>query len=71
MVQNKRITTANHIRQVLSHEINELRKDESLETVERARAIAYLSSVSLTAIKDGELSDRIEILEKHFEEVKR
>ena len=51
----------------MNEQINLLRKDDSISTVERARAIAYLSTVSLTAIKDGELADRIAALEEHMQ----
>lgn len=65
-VKERRIVTANHIRQLLAEQINLLRQDEELETVERARAIAYLSNISLTAIKEGELEGRIALLEENL-----
>lgn len=57
--RTKRIKSPNHIRQIIADELNRLRGDESLDSIHRARAIAYLSSVALTAMRDGELEDRI------------
>ncbi len=69
-IKDRRITSPNHIRQLMNEQINLLRQDESITTVERARSIAYLSTVSLTAMKDGDLSDRIEVLEEQLKDMK-
>lgn len=63
-VKERRIVTATHIRQLLAEQINILRNDDELESVERARAIAYLSNVSLSAIRDGEMAERMEVIEE-------
>lgn len=63
----KRISKAQHIRQVLAQQINklmEIEPESTKEAIEIARALAYLSSVALTAITDGELEDRITEIEK-------
>lgn len=69
-VKDRRITNPNHIRQLMNEQINLLRQDEDISTVERARAIAYLSTVSLTAIKDGDMADRIKVLEEQLKDMK-
>lgn len=60
----KRITKPQHIRQLLADMLNELRQDETIDKISKARAIAYLSSVALTAMRDGELEERITEIEK-------
>lgn len=65
-VKERRIVTATHIRQLLAEQINILRNDEELDNIDRARAIAYLSNVSLTAISNGELEERIKLLEENL-----
>lgn len=69
-VKERRITKPNHIRQLLGEQINLLRQDQEASTIDKARAIAYLSSISLQAMKDGELEERISILEKELEDDK-
>jgi len=68
-MRNRRITTPTHVRQVISEQINRLRKNEATsEDVDKARAIGYLSNVALTAIKDGELEERIKAIEEQLKE---
>lgn len=71
-MKDKRINKPQHVRQVLSEQINILRSKEKIDKVEidRARAIGYLSSVALTAIRDGELEERLTAIEKAIEENK-
>jgi hypothetical protein len=71
-MKDKRISKPQHVRQVLSEQINILRSTEEIDKVEidRARAIGYLSSVALTAIRDGELEERLTAIEKAIEENK-
>lgn len=67
----KRISKPQHIRQVLGQQLNELMAIEPVTTKEKidvARAIAYLSSVTLTAITDGEFEERMAALEKAIKE---
>ncbi len=65
-IREKRISKPQHVRQLMSEQINILRKDPKADAV-KARAIAYLASISLTAMRDGDLIDRIEALEKENE----
>lgn len=68
-MRNKRITSPNHVRQVLSEQINRLRNDKvTSDDIDKARAIGYLSNVALTAIRDGELEQRIKALEEKLKE---
>lgn len=67
----KRISKPQHIRQVLGQQINklmEIKPESTKEVIEIARAIAYLSSVTLTAITEGELEERMAELEKMLKE---
>lgn len=67
---DKRISKPQHIRQIIGEQINDLRKNDFPEKTEidKARAIGYLSSVALTAMKDGELEERISAIEKSLKE---
>ena len=65
-IREKRISKPQHVRQLMSEQINILRKDPEADAV-KARAIAYLASISLTAMRDSDLIDRIEALEKENE----
>lgn len=68
-MRNKRITSPNHVRQVLSEQINRLRKEKvTSDDIDKARAIGYLSNVALTAIRDGELEQRIQAIENKLKE---
>lgn len=58
-VKNRRINHPSHIRSLMAEQINILRQDESLDPIDRARAIAYLSNTALSAYKDGEAADKI------------
>jgi hypothetical protein len=66
----KRINKPQHVRQVIGEQINHLREAENVDKTEidRARAIGYLSSVALTAIRDGELEERVRAIEKQMED---
>lgn len=70
----KRISKPQHIRQVLAQQINRLMEIEPENTKEAndiVRTIAYLSNVTLTAISDGELEERMTELEKLLKEGNR
>lgn len=71
-MKEKRINKPQHIRQVISEQINHLRQSEEVEKkdIDKARAIGYLSSVALTAIREGELEERITAIEKSLEDEK-
>lgn len=68
-MQIKRIKTPTHVRQVISEQINILRAmpaKTNTEKINRSKAIAYLSSVALTAIRDGELEARLQRIEELY-----
>lgn len=62
-VKNRRINTPNQIKAVLQEQINILRQDESLDKVQKSRAIAYLSNTALSALNDGELLEKVKEVE--------
>lgn len=64
MVNNKRINKPGHIKALMQEQINELRKDRGIDSVSRARAIAYCATVALTSIKEGEFEERLKRLEE-------
>lgn len=68
-IKNRRINNPDHVRRLLSEQINILRQDEALEPIEKARAIAYLSNVLLSAYKDGEAMKKIDEIQKQLEEM--
>jgi hypothetical protein len=52
----------------MQEQINILRNDETLDPIERARAIAYLSNTALSAYKDGDAAEQIKEILKKLEE---
>lgn len=62
----KHIKKPQHIRQVLAEQINILREAKNLSKndMERARTIAHLCNVALTAMKYDDLDERIKRLEE-------
>lgn len=67
----KRINKPQHIKLLLSEQLNALRADDTLDPIQRARAMAYLSSVALTAMRDGELEERISAIEQGMKDENR
>lgn len=67
-IKDRRITRPQHIRTLMQEQINILRRDDGIDPIEKARAIAYLSNVALTAIKDGDLDERIKSIEQQMRE---
>lgn len=66
-MQKKLIKKPQHVRQVISEQINILRDMPAKtndEKIKKAKAIAYLSSVALTSIREGDLEERIADLEE-------
>lgn len=59
-----RIQTARELLSLLEEQLNALRSDAALGTVERARSIGALAGVSLRAIEVAGLEDRVLALEK-------
>ena len=67
-VKNRRISNPGHVRALMVEQINLLRQDGSLDPIDRARAIAYLSNTALSAYKEGEAMDKLEQLETQLKE---
>lgn len=65
-VKDRRITRPAHIRQLLQEQVNILRRDDSIESIDKARAIGYLSNIMLTSIKEGDFDDRLAEIEKQM-----
>lgn len=64
-VRNRRINNPSHVRQLMAETINELRNNDELDPIEKARAIGYLSNILLSAYRDGEATEKInKIMEK-------
>ena len=58
-----RLKTAADVLSLLEEQVGAVRADDTLATVERARAIGYLAGVSLKAIEAGDLAARLEAVE--------
>lgn len=67
-VKNRRLSNPSHIRTLLSELINELRQDDSLDKISKARTIGYLSNIHLSAYRDSELADRVKEIEVMLQE---
>lgn len=67
MVKNRRLNKPQDVKALLQEQINELRQTEGLDPIQKARVIGYLSSVSLSAYKDGEIAERIDKIMKKLE----
>lgn len=59
-----RYGTARAILGLLNRQIEAVEGEKEAGTIEKARAIGYLSSLMLRVIETGDLTDRIEALEK-------
>jgi len=66
-MKDRRINKPTHIKALMQEQINILRHDDGLDPIDKARAIAYLSNVALTAIKEGEFDERLKALEEQLE----
>ncbi|GGB42438.1 hypothetical protein GCM10011409_20010 [Lentibacillus populi] len=67
-MRDKRINKPQHIKALMQEQINILRRDDGLDPIDKARAIAYLSNIALTAIKDGDLEERMKRIELEMED---
>lgn len=65
-VKERRINRPQHIRALLQEQINILRRNDELDPIDKARAIAYLSNVALTSIKDGDFDERLKVIEEQL-----
>ncbi|MDX8045440.1 hypothetical protein SH601_05500 [Gracilibacillus sp. S3-1-1] len=66
-MKDKRINRPQHIKTLMQEQINILRRDDGLDPIDKARAIAYLSNIALTAIKDGDFDERLKAIESQLE----
>lgn len=67
-MRDKRLNKPQHIRALMTEQINILRHNDGLDPLLKARTIAYLSNTALTAIKDGDFEERLKQIEKQFKE---
>lgn len=63
-VAERRINKPQDIKRIIAEQINILRSNDELDPIKRANAIGYLSTVALSAIKDGDMQDQIDELKK-------
>jgi|LSQX01.2.fsa_nt_gb hypothetical protein len=70
-IKERRLNHPRHIKTLMQEQINALRHDLELDPIQRARAIAYLASVALTAMREGELEDRLTALEERYNATER
>lgn len=68
-VKDRRISRPQHIQQLMTEQINLLRRNGELDPIQRARTIAYLSTVSLTAMRDGDLEKQYQELQQRLEDL--
>ena len=61
--KNIRIHKPQHVRRLLNEVINEIRHEDDMDKEKRARVLGYLSNITLTSIKDGDLEERLTKLE--------
>ena len=58
-----RLKTARHVLALMEEQINAVRADPALSSVERARCIGQLANTALRAVQVGDLEARLEALE--------
>ena len=58
-----RAKTAADVLALLNEQLNTLRQDASLGSVERAKGVGYLAGIALRAIDAGDVAARVEALE--------
>jgi hypothetical protein len=59
-----RVQCARDLLRLLEEQLNALRQDGALSTLERARGIGALAGVALRAIETADLEDRVQSLER-------
>ena len=59
----RRLQTAQDVIDLLQEQVEAVRREHRVGTVEKARAIAYLAGVARKAIEAGIMAERIEMLE--------
>lgn len=70
MVKERRIGKPQHIKMLMQEQINLLRANESLDPIQKAKAIGYLANTSLSAFKDGEAMEMLEKINKRLDGMK-
>ena len=58
-----RLQTAREVLALIEEQVNAVRADLGLRTVERARCVGFLASIALRAVETGDLEARLEALE--------
>jgi hypothetical protein len=58
-----RLETARAVLALVEEQVNAVRADPALGTLERARCLGYLAGIALRAVESGELEARLEALE--------
>jgi len=58
-----RLKTAADVLALLEEQVQAVREDQEVGTLEKARCIGYLAGVTLKAIEAGDLAARLEALE--------
>lgn len=69
--KNIRIEKPQHVRRLLTEVINEIRREDSMDKEKRARVLGYLGNIILTSIKDGDLEDRITLIEEQLQKTQK
>lgn len=62
-IRDKRINKPSDVRVLMQEQINILRKDTTLDPINKARVIASLSNTALSAFQQGELLEKVTELE--------
>src|SRR5688500_3558132 len=58
-----RLKTAADVLRLLEEQLGAVLSDDALTTIERARTVGYLATISLKAIEAGDLAARVEAVE--------
>jgi hypothetical protein len=65
-----RLQTAREVLALLEEQVNAVRADPAVKTLERARCLGYLAGIALRAVETGELESRLDSLEAVLKERK-
>lgn len=67
-ITNKRLSKPQHVKQLINDQINEIRKDETLSSQEKAKTIGYLSNILLKSLEMGDIAEKTEYIYKRLKE---
>lgn len=67
-IKNKRLSKPQHVKQLINDQINEIRKDETLTSQEKAKTIGYLSNILLKSLEMGDIAEKTEYIYKRLKE---